>query len=44
MSTSTETVALPRVMRAVVLTGHGGLERLSVRHVGNIVVTMAPKQ
>ena len=38
MSTSTDTAALsgpgpalPRVMRAVVLTGHGGLDRLSVR-------------
>ena len=38
MSTSTETAvppgprpALPRVMRAVVLTGHGGFDRLSVR-------------
>ena len=38
MSTSTDTAvppgtrpALPRLMRAVVLTGHGGLDRLSVR-------------
>ncbi len=38
MSTSTDIAApsgpgpaLPRAMRAVVLTGHGGLDRLSVR-------------